>query len=160
MSFVNTGPSELSWIVKAVDLEQQQHLAAGRYCPLQDTIDTIFQCDFCRGNQNSAVCACTLNVCLDEFWLSLRWSHGTVESVASCHWLYSKQLLLVCARHYEKCINMLVTTRRVTTLFMYMQVLCIDMKVVLRKCTFIELNCCGVFCILLFSVPSSGVEYE
>jgi len=55
---------------------------------------------------------------------------------------------------------MLVTTRRVTTLFMYMQVLCIDMKVVLRKCTFIELNCCGVFCILLFSVPSSGVEYE
>jgi hypothetical protein len=146
--------------VKAVDLEQQQHLATGRYCPLQDTTDTILQCNLCRGNQNSAVCACTLYVCLDEFWLSLRWSHGTVESIASCRGLYSKQLLLVCGRHYEKCITILMTTRRVTTLSMYMQVLCTDMKVVLRKCTFIELNCCGVFCILLFSVPSSGVKYE
>jgi hypothetical protein len=170
------------------NLEQQQHLAAGRYCPLQDITDNILQCDLCRGNQNSAVCASTLNVCLDEFWLSLRWSHGTVESIASCCGLYSEQLLLVCARHYEKFINplnaelnpichllallahhilhvsrirvnILVTTRRVTTLFMYIQVLCTDMKVVLRKCTFIELNCCGAF-FILFSVPFSGVKYE
>ena len=83
-----------------------------------------------------------------------------MESLASCCGLYSKQLLVVSARHYEKCINILVTTRRVTTLFMYMQVLCADRNAVLRKCTFIELNCCGIFCILLFSVPSSVVKYE
>jgi len=42
-----------------------------------------------------------------------------MESITSCRRLYSEQLLLVCARHYEKCINILVATRRVTTVYVY-----------------------------------------
>jgi hypothetical protein len=150
MSFVNTGnPWALpNWSWAAATFGYWQVLSIAGYNRHHTLVWPLQR-------QPKLSCMCLHIVCVDEFWLSLRWSHGTVESTAFCHGLYSTQLLPVCVRH-EKSINILVTTRKVIMLFMYMQVLGTDMKVVLRKCSFIELNCCGVFCVLLFSVHVVG----
>jgi hypothetical protein len=47
-----------------------KHATAGRYCPWQETSDLTLQYDLCRGNQNLALPACTVNVYLLTYLLN------------------------------------------------------------------------------------------
>lgn len=56
--------------MKLVDLELREMFGYWQGLSMSGTMESTFQSDVCRGNQNLAVCACVCNVCLAKFWSS------------------------------------------------------------------------------------------